>query len=269
MIQLGEPLNRKKTIKCQSCGDRILYVLHDRKAGDRLRFQDVCFLQAAKTTVRSPLYCAKCDEPWINKSTGRVICLGVPKAVRNALRYDCKTLPKKSDNDTFKYFKPMIEDCKASKIKPSELISGIPEDYADAVRVGKDKKDKDCKAIPLKDGFYMADKGERYFLIKNGMYIPQFQPITGPGIPEMFKAEKAKKRTGYKADSIIIDECKPLTRRQIKESNDALNKLNANKPTKRPVEDKNLLLRGKGKKLSDVVTGLDGFCMIGKKRGSK
>lgn len=234
MIQLGEPLNRKKTIKCQSCGDRILYVLHDRKAGDRLRRQDVRFLQASKTTVRSPLYCAKCYSPWINKSTGRVICLGVPKSVRNALKYDCKP----------------------SKIKPEELIGC------------KSKKDNDCRAIPLKDGFYTADRGERYFLIKNGMYIPQFQPITGPGIPEMLKAEKVNKTAVRNAALEIIENCKPLTRKQIKESNDALNKLNAKKPTKRQVENKNILLRGKGKKLSDVVTGLDGFCMLGKKRGA-
>lgn len=247
MIQLGEPLNRKKTIKCQSCGDRILYVLHDRKAGDRLRFQDVRFLQASKTTVRNPLYCAKCDEPWINKSTGRLISqltaqikklhsrkkdnrvfgLYIKKTDADILKMDSKrdsnqtiVVGKKSNAPSaFKYFKPMIDDCKASKIKTSDLMPGSKINFNDLI----DKK------------------------------------ITGPGIPEMLKAEKVnknkicinpvvkmnikevkkrffkpiKKLTGYKADSIIVDECKPLTRRQIKESNDALNKLNAKKPTKK------------------------------------
>lgn len=251
MIQLGESLNRKKTIKCPSCGDRILYVLHDRKSGERLRFQDVRFLQSSKTTVRNPLYCSKCDSPWINKSTGRIIKEGL--LTKKQLKNGMKTLKKlgakpldidvisrtiivgeKSNaDDAFKYFKPMIKDCKASDIKHSELTGC------------KCSKDKARKAIPLKDGFYTDGKGS-FISIENGIMIPcicpmpgtevnfreivQFQPITGPGIPEMLKAEKAKKRTGYKADTFIIDDVEPLTKKQIRVQKEFFKRLNILEP---------------------------------------
>jgi hypothetical protein len=236
MIQLGEPLNRKKTIRCQSCGDRILYVLHDRKAGERLRFQDVRFLQ--QTTVKNPLFCSKCDSPWINKSTGRLIKATKESLIKAQIK---KHQDRKADNDAFKYFKPMIEDCNASKIKPSDIVNVIPEAWADAVRVGKEKKQKPFRSFMVECERMNSER---------------------PPIRIKSKAEKEKlisefrklqtEARKYFEDSIVVDECKRLTRRQIKESNDALNKL-----------------RGKGKKLSDVVTGLDGFCMLGKKCGSK
>lgn len=265
MIQLGEPLNRKKTIKCPSCGDRILYVLHDRKSGDRLRFQDVRFLQP--TTVKNPLYCSKCDSPWINKSTGRLISqltaqikklhsskkdnrvfgLYIKKTDADILKMDSK---RKAD-DTFKYFKPMIKDCKTSKIKPSDLIRPKSNKDKDFIPKAEDfftmihpveyisitKLDFENKKIGIKR---LGEEEKIYDLVIQ--HTPKgfessfpFTPITGPGIPEMLKAEKVKKRTGYKASSIIIDECKPLTRRQIKEANESLNKLNARKPTKKRV----------------------------------
>jgi len=126
MIQLGQPINRKKTIKCPSCGDRVLYVLHDRKAGDRLRYQDVRFLQASKTTVRNPLYCAKCDSQWINRSTGRLISCG--KDDSRSLRQTVKATEMKAS--------------KASKSKASKVDYDFPPLTRKQVKESNDRQNK-------------------------------------------------------------------------------------------------------------------------------